>query len=61
MNRVNWKAKNEWEFIVNFKILQQAFEKCNIKKHIEVTFLNCIKIKNILFLDREIVQGKILR
>jgi len=21
MNRVNWKAKNEWEFIVNFKIL----------------------------------------
>jgi RP/EB family microtubule-associated protein len=40
MNRVNWKARNEWEFILNFKILQQAFERCNIKKHIDVTVLS---------------------
>jgi len=28
MNLVKWKAKNEWEFIINYKILQQAFDKC---------------------------------
>lgn len=40
INKVNWRAKNEWEFIQNFKILQQAFEKCNIKKHIEIEKLS---------------------
>ena len=36
MSRVNWRAKNEWEFIQNLKILQGSFEKCQIKKHIEI-------------------------
>ena len=40
MNRVNWRARNEWEFIVNFKILQQAFDKCNIKKYIDIERLS---------------------
>ena len=36
MGRINWRAKNEWEFIQNLKVLQAAFEKCQIKKHIEI-------------------------
>ncbi|KRX01887.1 Calponin homology domain [Pseudocohnilembus persalinus] len=36
MSRVNWKARNEWDFIINLKTLQQAFQKQNIKKYIEI-------------------------
>lgn len=36
LSKVNWKAKLEWEFVNNFKLLQQSFLKCNIKKYIEV-------------------------
>jgi RP/EB family microtubule-associated protein len=34
--KVNWKAKNDYEFIGNLKVLQSAFEKIGIKKHVEV-------------------------
>jgi RP/EB family microtubule-associated protein len=36
MQRVNFKANNEWQFISNFKILQQGFAKCKILKYIDV-------------------------
>eukprot|EP01017_Pseudomicrothorax_dubius_P048951 TRINITY_DN901_c0_g2_i5.p1 TRINITY_DN901_c0_g2~~TRINITY_DN901_c0_g2_i5.p1 ORF type:complete len:238 (-),score=55.61 TRINITY_DN901_c0_g2_i5:117-830(-) len=36
LSKVSWKAKLAHEFINNYKILQQAFLKCNISKTIEV-------------------------
>lgn len=36
MARVNWRAKNEWEFIGNYKVLQQAFAKCKVQKYIDI-------------------------
>ncbi len=36
MAKVNWKAKNDYEFIGNLKILQNAFDKIGIKRHVEV-------------------------
>ncbi len=36
LNKVNFKAKNDYEYINNFKILQQYFTKFGIMKHIEV-------------------------
>jgi RP/EB family microtubule-associated protein len=36
MKRVNWEAKAAPEFIQNYKILQAAFNKNNIQKHIDV-------------------------
>ena len=36
LQKVNWRARLEWEFVNNFKILQQAFDKFGINKFIEV-------------------------
>ena len=38
MSKLNWKAKNDYEFISNLKILQNAFAKVGIKRYIEVKF-----------------------
>ncbi len=37
LNKLNWKAKNDYEFIQNLKILQTAFSKIGIKRYVEVT------------------------
>lgn len=34
MNKVNWKARNDYEFINNLKVLQNAFDKIGIKRHV---------------------------
>eukprot|EP00928_Gymnodinium_smaydae_P002791 TRINITY_DN11010_c0_g1_i1.p1 TRINITY_DN11010_c0_g1~~TRINITY_DN11010_c0_g1_i1.p1 ORF type:complete len:321 (+),score=64.15 TRINITY_DN11010_c0_g1_i1:124-963(+) len=36
MKKVNWVAKADHESIPNFKILQQAFDRCGIQRHVEV-------------------------
>jgi RP/EB family microtubule-associated protein len=36
LNKVNWKAKNDYEFVNNFRILQNSFDKLGIKRHVEV-------------------------
>lgn len=38
MNKVNWKAKFEYEWINNLKIFQQTLDKLNISKKINVNF-----------------------
>jgi len=36
MRKLNWKANKDFEFIPNFKVLQAAFDKNGIDKHIDV-------------------------
>jgi RP/EB family microtubule-associated protein len=36
MSKVNWGAKNEWEFINNYKVLQSACDKLGVDKKIDV-------------------------
>ena len=37
--RVKWGAKHEHEFVENYKVLQVAFDKNGIKRHIDVAKL----------------------
>ena len=43
MSKVAWKAKYEWEFINNFKLLQSAFSKSKLNKYIEIEKLSKAK------------------
>jgi len=36
MNKVNWLAQYDHEFVSNYKLLQSGFDKQNIHKHIDV-------------------------
>ena len=36
MSKVKWNAKHDYEFVENFKVLQQGFAKNDMKKHIDV-------------------------
>jgi len=39
LHKVNWKARLEWEFVNNFKVLQQAFQRTGMNKYIDVAKL----------------------
>ena len=39
VSKIKWNAKHDYEYIENYKILQQAFAKNDIKRHIEVTLI----------------------
>ena len=36
MSRVNWAAKASHEYVANYKLLQSAFNKHNIQRHVDV-------------------------
>ena len=36
ISKVKWGAKFDYEFVENYKVLQNAFDKNGIKKHIDV-------------------------
>jgi hypothetical protein len=36
MSQVNWQAKNDYEYVYNYKILQNAILKVGITRHIDV-------------------------
>lgn len=40
MSKVNWRAKVDYEFLNNYKVLQNGFDKSGIKRYIEVTSIS---------------------
>lgn len=36
MHKVNWKARYDYEYVANYKLLQSAFTKAGVQKHVEV-------------------------
>lgn len=35
--KIKWGAKFDYEYVENYKVLQNAFDKNGIKKHIDVS------------------------
>ena len=36
MSKVNWEARSDYEFINNYKLLQAAFSKNKVQRHVDV-------------------------
>jgi len=36
MSRINWEARSDYEFVVNYKLLQAAFSKNNVQRFVDV-------------------------
>eukprot|EP01071_Lankesteria_metandrocarpae_P008463 Lankesteria_metandrocarpae@DN4969_c0_g1_i2.p1 len=36
MSKVNWGFKFEYEYIKNYKLMQEVFIRCNVKKNVEI-------------------------
>ena len=39
LGRVNWGARSEYEYVQNYKLLQAAFTKHNVRRHVDVNKL----------------------
>ena len=35
--KIKWGAKNDYEYVENYKVLQNAFDKNGVKRHIDVS------------------------
>lgn len=46
ISKVNWKAQNSWEFVSNFKVLQQGCDNLGLKKKIDVERLTQAKYQD---------------
>jgi RP/EB family microtubule-associated protein len=46
LSKIKWNAKHEYEFVENYKVLQQTFAKNEIKRHIEVDKLTKAKYQD---------------
>ena len=46
IKKVSWKAKTSWEFVANFKVLQQGFDNLGLKKKIDVERLTAAKYQD---------------
>ncbi len=52
MSKVNWQAKQEYEYLNNFKVLQEAFKRNKIDKPIPVDRLaKCKMMENLEWLQ----------
>lgn len=45
-SKVKWDAKHEYEFVENYKCLQQALDKNGIKRHVNVQALTKAKYQD---------------
>lgn len=36
LNRINWEAKSDYEYVQNYKLLQAAFTKHRVQRHVDV-------------------------
>jgi len=57
MQKVNWKAKFDYEFIGNFKVFQNTLEKLGIVRKIEVKDLCDFRLKSLQKLSIKITSN----
>jgi len=36
VSRINWEAKSDYEFVQNYKLLQNGFDKRHVRRHVDV-------------------------
>ena len=64
MQRVNWKARSDYDFISNLKILQKAMSELSFKKAIDIERLSKAKYQdNLEFIQwlKKVLEGKTIR